>query len=182
MKMLWSPFYGLLYTRENDLLCNHVFDYIPLEYFWKVDFKIIVNYISVFSITYTLEVSGMWTLDWVLIESNAEFTKSLGTFVLTQNHLSIFGTYTNYDIFCTILYYFPITNRLIVVAEKDVVYSKFPIPLINRLEKHFLNISTMLSPVQLNLVHKLEEWAEKFIKSSTPLFRTPRCLSVKINN
>nr|XP_022293483.1 E3 ubiquitin-protein ligase rnf213-alpha-like isoform X1 [Crassostrea virginica] len=69
--------------------------------------------------------------------------------------------------------------RLIVVAEKDVVYSKFPIPLINRLEKHFLNISTMLSPVQLNLVHKLEEWAEKFIKSSTPLFRTPRNKAVE---
>ncbi|XP_062573652.1 E3 ubiquitin-protein ligase rnf213-alpha-like, partial [Saccostrea cucullata] len=34
--------------------------------------------------------------------------------------------------------------RLIVVAEKDTVYRQFPIPLINRLEKHFLNISTLL--------------------------------------
>ena len=32
-----------------------------------------------------------------------------------------------------------------MVAEKRVVYEKFPIPLINRLEKHFVTINTMLS-------------------------------------
>ncbi|XP_061169263.1 E3 ubiquitin-protein ligase RNF213-like isoform X1 [Saccostrea echinata] len=64
--------------------------------------------------------------------------------------------------------------RLIVVAEKEVVYSKFPIPLINRLEKHFLNISTMLSPVQVGLAQKLEKWAEQFIKIAVPMFRNPR--------
>ncbi|XP_061169142.1 E3 ubiquitin-protein ligase RNF213-like [Saccostrea echinata] len=56
--------------------------------------------------------------------------------------------------------------RLIVVAEKDVVYKKFPIPLINRLEKHFLNISTMLSPFQMKLTSHLEQWIDDFV---TPL-------------
>lgn len=65
--------------------------------------------------------------------------------------------------------------RLIVVAEKNIVYSKFPIPLINRLEKHFLNISTMLSEVQVCLAQKLEKWAEQFINTSTLKYR--RCLS-----
>lgn len=53
--------------------------------------------------------------------------------------------------------------RLIVVAEKNVVYKRFPIPLINRLEKHFLNISTLLSPLQLKLTRLLDEWADEFI-------------------
>lgn len=62
-------------------------------------------------------------------------------------------------------------TRLIVVAEKEIVYSKFPIPLINRLEKHFLNISTMLSEVQVRLAQKLEKWAEQFIKTSIPTYK-----------
>ncbi|KAF2974844.1 hypothetical protein EK904_013645 [Melospiza melodia maxima] len=33
--------------------------------------------------------------------------------------------------------------RLIVIEEKEVVYKHFPIPLINRLEKHYLDISTV---------------------------------------
>ncbi|XP_061169274.1 E3 ubiquitin-protein ligase rnf213-alpha-like [Saccostrea echinata] len=64
--------------------------------------------------------------------------------------------------------------RLIVVAEKEVVYSKFPIPLINRLEKHFLNISTMLSPVQVRLAQKLQNWAEDFVKTTVLYLRNPR--------
>lgn len=37
--------------------------------------------------------------------------------------------------------------RLIIIAEKSAVYDskRFPIPLLNRLEKHFLNSSTMLN-------------------------------------
>ncbi|XP_053396018.1 E3 ubiquitin-protein ligase rnf213-alpha-like [Mercenaria mercenaria] len=53
--------------------------------------------------------------------------------------------------------------RLIVVAEKQTVYEKFPIPLINRLEKHFLTINTMLTTEQQNLVKKLESWTKQFI-------------------
>ena len=52
--------------------------------------------------------------------------------------------------------------RLIVVAEKDVVYKRFPIPLINRLEKHLLVMSTGLTEDQARLVKKLEDWVELF--------------------
>ncbi|XP_060599995.1 E3 ubiquitin-protein ligase RNF213-like [Ruditapes philippinarum] len=52
--------------------------------------------------------------------------------------------------------------RLIVVAEKQTVYKKFPIPLINRLEKHFLTISTVLSEEQLEMVKDLENWTKQF--------------------
>ena len=52
--------------------------------------------------------------------------------------------------------------RLIVVAEKEVVYEKFPIPLINRLEKHFLAMDTMLTEDQRKLADELQRWAEQF--------------------
>ncbi|KAH3735719.1 hypothetical protein DPMN_042254 [Dreissena polymorpha] len=53
--------------------------------------------------------------------------------------------------------------RLIVVAEKHTVYKKFPIPLINRLEKHFLTVNTILDDRQLILAKKLQGWAEAFV-------------------
>ena len=52
--------------------------------------------------------------------------------------------------------------RLIVVAEKKVVYEKFPIPLINRLEKHFLAMDTMLTEEQRQLADELQHWSEQF--------------------
>ncbi|XP_052087598.1 E3 ubiquitin-protein ligase rnf213-alpha-like isoform X5 [Mytilus californianus] len=57
--------------------------------------------------------------------------------------------------------------RLIVVAEKQVVYKKFPIPLINRLEKHFLSMKTLLSSSQLRMSKELQEWALKFCENKT---------------
>ncbi|CAG2252466.1 RNF213 [Mytilus edulis] len=59
--------------------------------------------------------------------------------------------------------------RLIVVAEKQIVYDKFPIPLINRLEKHFLSLKTMLTPYQLELTVKLQKWAQQFCEVKVPL-------------
>ncbi|CAH1233987.1 RNF213 [Branchiostoma lanceolatum] len=53
--------------------------------------------------------------------------------------------------------------RLVVVAEKDIVYEKFPIPLINRLEKHFLSVSTVLTPAQAGIAQRLHEWSEAFV-------------------
>uniref|UniRef100_A0A2K6FX44 E3 ubiquitin-protein ligase RNF213 n=1 Tax=Propithecus coquereli TaxID=379532 RepID=A0A2K6FX44_PROCO len=53
--------------------------------------------------------------------------------------------------------------RLIVIEEKDVVYRHFPIPLINRLEKHYLDLSTVLEKWQKNIVDELETWVAKFI-------------------
>ena len=52
-------------------------------------------------------------------------------------------------------------NRLIVVAEKQTVYDKFPIPLINRLEKHFLTVSNLLSEEQQSLAVKLTAWVKE---------------------
>ncbi|XP_048586969.1 E3 ubiquitin-protein ligase rnf213-alpha-like isoform X2 [Nematostella vectensis] len=54
------------------------------------------------------------------------------------------------------------TFRLIVIAEKDVVYEKFPIPLINRLEKHYLVTSKSLSAKQTALATRLKAWVEDF--------------------
>ena len=52
-------------------------------------------------------------------------------------------------------------NRLIVVAEKQTVYDKFPIPLINRLEKHFLTVNNLLNEEQLKLAEELTAWVKK---------------------
>ena len=49
-----------------------------------------------------------------------------------------------------------------MIAEKDVVYNEFPIPLINRLEKHYLVTLTSLTPDQMDLVDKLRNWANEF--------------------
>ena len=59
-------------------------------------------------------------------------------------------------------------NRLVVIAEKDVVYSKFPIPLINRLEKHYLVTSASLSPAQKRVVDQLNDWVNRFSHVNIP--------------
>ncbi|XP_026908049.2 E3 ubiquitin-protein ligase RNF213 isoform X1 [Acinonyx jubatus] len=53
--------------------------------------------------------------------------------------------------------------RLIVIEEKDVVYKQFPIPLINRLEKHYLDINTVLEKWQRRVVEELKAWVERFV-------------------
>ncbi|XP_068007364.1 E3 ubiquitin-protein ligase RNF213 isoform X3 [Melanerpes formicivorus] len=52
--------------------------------------------------------------------------------------------------------------RLIVIEEKDVVYKHFPIPLINRLEKHYLDVSTVLDKGQRETVKELKKWVQEF--------------------
>ncbi len=52
--------------------------------------------------------------------------------------------------------------RLIVVAEDKEVYEKFPIPLINRLEKHFLGMETMTTPAQEAILGELKDWTRQF--------------------
>ncbi|KAK3585575.1 hypothetical protein CHS0354_036762 [Potamilus streckersoni] len=64
--------------------------------------------------------------------------------------------------------------RLIVVAEKDVVYKKFPIPLINRLEKHFLTVNTILTREQSHLAEELEKWVEDFTTETATSVYMPR--------
>nr|XP_034361931.1 E3 ubiquitin-protein ligase RNF213 [Arvicanthis niloticus] len=52
--------------------------------------------------------------------------------------------------------------RLIVIEEKDVVYKQFPVPLINRLEKHYLDMNTVLQGWQKGIVQELQQWAHEF--------------------
>ncbi|XP_038571429.1 E3 ubiquitin-protein ligase rnf213-alpha-like isoform X2 [Micropterus salmoides] len=60
--------------------------------------------------------------------------------------------------------------RLIVIEEKEVVYEQFPIPLINRLEKHYLDINTVLRNEQKDIAVQLKEWVDDFVslKSQNP--------------
>ena len=55
--------------------------------------------------------------------------------------------------------------RLILIAEKDTVYEKFPIPLINRLEKHFVLTRTVLLSWQERVLDELVKWVKQFSKT-----------------
>ncbi|XP_064634464.1 E3 ubiquitin-protein ligase rnf213-alpha-like [Lineus longissimus] len=59
--------------------------------------------------------------------------------------------------------------RLIVVAEKEVVYKEFPIPLINRLEKHVLSMTTMLTEKQIMVMRRVGKWAKDYVTPKLPL-------------
>ncbi|XP_028300078.1 E3 ubiquitin-protein ligase rnf213-alpha-like [Gouania willdenowi] len=64
--------------------------------------------------------------------------------------------------------------RLIVIEEKEVVYEQFPLPLINRLEKHYLDINTVLKPEQRDLVGQLQEWVGDFVSTNDQDFTTKK--------
>ncbi|ESO09860.1 hypothetical protein HELRODRAFT_190307 [Helobdella robusta] len=64
--------------------------------------------------------------------------------------------------------------RLIVVAEKQVVYNKFPIPLINRLEKHYLATSSLLTSSQASVASKLKSWAFDFATQTGFCYRSKK--------
>ncbi|XP_074524614.1 E3 ubiquitin-protein ligase rnf213-alpha-like [Halichoeres trimaculatus] len=57
--------------------------------------------------------------------------------------------------------------RLIVIEEKEVVYEQFPIPLINRLEKHYLDINAVLRDEEKDIVKQLQSWVDDFVSPST---------------
>eukprot|EP00090_Calanus_glacialis_P031123 TRINITY_DN5102_c0_g1_i8.p1 TRINITY_DN5102_c0_g1~~TRINITY_DN5102_c0_g1_i8.p1 ORF type:complete len:2193 (-),score=498.77 TRINITY_DN5102_c0_g1_i8:57-6239(-) len=61
--------------------------------------------------------------------------------------------------------------RLVLVAEDKDVYSRFPIPLINRLEKHFLGMETILEQSFYNLVDKLRLWVKSFCEVDIPTYK-----------
>jgi len=46
-----------------------------------------------------------------------------------------------------------------------VVYEKFPIPLINRLEKHILTMSTILTEDQIDVADELTKWTKQFAEA-----------------
>ncbi|XP_062826871.1 E3 ubiquitin-protein ligase RNF213 isoform X2 [Anolis carolinensis] len=60
--------------------------------------------------------------------------------------------------------------RLIVIEEKEVVYKHFPIPLINRLEKHYLDINTVLEKWQRRIVEELKKWVSDFTAVETQTY------------
>ncbi len=87
--------------------------------------------------------------------------------VIKSNHWSVLGTRSSsirmkQASISNILLNCIFGSRLIVVAEKEIVYEKFPIPLINRLEKHKLSTKNMLTLDQLELSEQLHEWAVQF--------------------
>ena len=49
-----------------------------------------------------------------------------------------------------------------MIAEKKTVYEKFPTPLINRLEKHFVLTSSVLTEWQLDVLHHFQNWIHQF--------------------
>ena len=72
--------------------------------------------------------------------------------------------------------FFHIT-RLILIAEKDTVYEKFPTPLINRMEKHFVLTSSVLEDWQETVLDQLEKWISQFCNTGFVL-----CVCVLSNN
>ncbi|XP_036840034.1 E3 ubiquitin-protein ligase rnf213-alpha-like isoform X4 [Oncorhynchus mykiss] len=66
--------------------------------------------------------------------------------------------------------------RLIVIEEKEVVYTQFPIPLINRLEKHYLDINTVLKNEGKEIVKQLQEWVKVFVSLKSQQSKTNRYL------
>jgi len=51
----------------------------------------------------------------------------------------------------------------VVIADKNKVHSQFPIPLINRLEKHYVSATSLLTDEQKQVKRELENWAQKFV-------------------
>ncbi|KAG7491231.1 hypothetical protein MATL_G00000820, partial [Megalops atlanticus] len=54
--------------------------------------------------------------------------------------------------------------RLVVVEDQRKVYEQFPVPLINRLEKHRVDRGADLAPWQQRVLRRLEEWVREFAR------------------
>ncbi|XP_041671343.1 E3 ubiquitin-protein ligase rnf213-beta isoform X2 [Cheilinus undulatus] len=61
--------------------------------------------------------------------------------------------------------------RLVVVEDQKKVYEHFPMPLINRLEKHRVDRSTDLEPWQHRVLDKLKEWVKEFSGETSEDFK-----------
>jgi len=60
--------------------------------------------------------------------------------------------------------------RLIVIEEENIVYTQFPPPLLNRLEKHCLDMNTVLNWQQQQLKQDLQTWASLFVSVDSSRF------------
>uniref|UniRef100_A0A3P9MK09 RZ-type domain-containing protein n=1 Tax=Oryzias latipes TaxID=8090 RepID=A0A3P9MK09_ORYLA len=61
--------------------------------------------------------------------------------------------------------------RLVVVEDQKKVYEHFPVPLINRLEKHRVDRSTDLELWQHRVLDKLRGWVEEFVGEANQDFK-----------
>ncbi|XP_029934003.1 E3 ubiquitin-protein ligase rnf213-beta [Myripristis murdjan] len=61
--------------------------------------------------------------------------------------------------------------RLVVVEDQKKVYEHFPVPLINRLEKHRVDRSTDLTPWQCRVLDKLKVWVKEFSGEASEDFK-----------
>ena len=52
--------------------------------------------------------------------------------------------------------------RLVVLADKNVVHERFPPPLLNRLEKHFLATESMLTDAEKEIQRDMDKWVKNF--------------------
>ncbi len=110
------------------------------------------------STTLSAMVASMWILDCKLIEWNAGWMITSGTIVWAWLSLH---------------YIILTTFRLILIAEKDTVYDKFPTPLINRLEKHFVLTSSVLNEWQKIILKNIEKWVENFSNPGYVCYTNP---------
>lgn len=57
-------------------------------------------------------------------------------------------------------------SRLVLIGEKKKVFEDFPTPLVNRLEKHFINNETLLEDWQIIVVSDIEKWLNNFMNEA----------------
>ena len=118
---------------------------------WKTSMRVYM--MSSTNTTSILPVVNMWTWAFKPTECDAEW-------MIASSKL-IFPIPVSYN-----LSHF----RLILIAEKDTVYDKFPTPLINRLEKHFVLTESILEPWQEVVLQAFEDWISKFYNTGYFMF------------
>lgn len=70
----------------------------------------------------------------------------------------------------------PFFVRLVLIADKKKVLTQFPIPLINRLEKHYVSATSLLTDWQKQLKIDLEEWATRFVTPARSQHHGQACI------
>ena len=109
----------------------------------------------------TLGTVAMLTLGCKPTESSAEWmitSSTLRIHFLPSLLILFYFIFIKAHLACSSL----LPTRLIVIAEKKTVYEKFPTPLINRLEKHFVLTSSVLTEWQLEVLHHFQNWIHQF--------------------
>ncbi|XP_077968507.1 E3 ubiquitin-protein ligase rnf213-alpha-like [Styela clava] len=56
------------------------------------------------------------------------------------------------------------TFRLILLEQKDKAYTEYPIPLLNRLEKHLLDSDALLPESEWDKMAEVQKWTELFVR------------------